>query len=476
MRKVFILLLALFGTLPSGLRCTGAEAGSDSSSVSPRVFILPIREDVMPPLVYLVRRGVKAAIEADADLLLLDMETNGGRVDVTEEIIEILGQFPGKTATYVNRKAFSAGAFIAFSTAQIFMAPQSVIGAAAPILMGPTGPGAEISDTMEAKMTSGIQALVRTSAEKNGYNVDVVEAMIDKSKELRIGDQVLCEKGQILTLTNVQAEQEYGDSAAPLLSSGTVDNIDSLIARLGFEGAERIEIKPTGAERLAMWINAISSILLLIGIVGIYVEFKTPGFGLPGIVGLTAFAIYFFGGYIAGLSGAEWAAVFVLGVILCIAELFIFPGTVLLGLAGITLMLASIIMAMVDVYPGLPSMPTSGISVRIPVQQILVNLSVAVFGSLLAIWALSRVLPKTALYGLLVSSSVSGEASVSLANSDRSLRQGETGVALSVLRPSGKGKFGNTVLDVISQGDLIPKDSPIRIIGFSGPTAIVETV
>src|SRR2546429_9519277 len=86
--------------------------GSESAGFGQKkVYVLPVRDDIMPPLVYLVRRGVKEAMEAKADLLVLDMETNGGRVDVTEEIIEILNNFKGQTATFVNKKAFSAGAF-----------------------------------------------------------------------------------------------------------------------------------------------------------------------------------------------------------------------------------------------------------------------------------------------------------------------------------------------------------------------------
>src|ERR1041385_2189743 len=118
------------------------------------VYVLPIRDDIMPPLVYLVRRGVKAAREAKADLLILDMDTNGGRVDTTEEIIKILNQFKGQTVTYVDHKAFSAGAFISVATQKIYMAPQSVIGAAAPLLMMPGAGATEMSPTVEAKMNS----------------------------------------------------------------------------------------------------------------------------------------------------------------------------------------------------------------------------------------------------------------------------------------------------------------------------------
>src|SRR5439155_21884266 len=162
MRFVLAVFLAAF---------FGASTPRAAAPAMPRkVYILPIRGDIMPPLVYLVRRGVKEAMEAKADLLVLDMETHGGRVDVTEEIIEILNKFKGQTVTYVNRKAFSAGAFISVATQKIYMAPQSVIGAAAPMLMIPGVGPTEIPQTVEAKLTSGIRDLVGANAEKNGYN------------------------------------------------------------------------------------------------------------------------------------------------------------------------------------------------------------------------------------------------------------------------------------------------------------------
>src|SRR6266496_2597860 len=114
-----------------------ASSSPEAPAASKTAFVLPIREDIMPPLVYLVRRGVKEAMQAKADLLVLDMKTNGGRVDTTRKIIEILGQFKGDTITYVNNDAFSAGAFISVSTRKIYMAPGSVIGAAAPIVLSP---------------------------------------------------------------------------------------------------------------------------------------------------------------------------------------------------------------------------------------------------------------------------------------------------------------------------------------------------
>lgn len=463
--------LALIAAAWSTLVTSGDLHGAASAPEAPvkKVYVLPIREDIMPPLVYVVRRGVKEAMEAKADLLVIDMDTHGGRVDVTEEIIGIIGKFPGQTVTFVNKKAFSAGAFISFATQKIYMAPQSVIGAAAPVMASPTGGIQEIGGTMEVKASSAISALVRANAEKNGHNPAVADAMVKKTTELKLDGKIINEKGQILTLTNQEAEREYGKPAKPLLSAGTVDSLDALLKKLGMGAAKVKNIEPSGAEKLASWINTISPLLLIIGIAGIYIEFKTPGFGLPGIIGITAFAIYFFGGYVAGLTGLEWVAVFVAGIALVSLELFFFPGTLVLGFAGLGLILVSLVMAMVDLYPGASGFPTLP-QLRLPLN----DLCIAAFGSLVVVALLSRILPKTNAYQAMVSQGASGAQTEASIESAQQQRLGQVGVALSTLRPGGKAQFGENILDVVSEGDLIEKGSHVRIIGNSGHEAVVK--
>jgi membrane-bound serine protease (ClpP class) len=452
--------------------CFGAVTNEIAAGGSRQVYVLPVRDDIAPPIVYLLRRGVKEAMEAGAELLVLDMETNGGRFDSTKEIIQILDQFEGLTVTYVNRDAYSAGAFIAVATKQIYMAPQSVIGAAAPVMMSPGGGGVDqMPATMEAKMTSAVAARVRASAEKNGHNTQVVEAMINKNKRLEIDGQVLNEEGQILTLTDVEAARKYGDPPKPLLSLGTVKDIETLVEDLGFGDAVVVRVEPTGAERLASWLNMLSPVLLLIGIVGIYFEIKTPGFGLPGIAGLIAFALYFLGSYVAGFSGMEWLLIFALGLVLVALEFFLFPGTIFVGLAGAALMLLALVMAVVDIYPGGPALPTFG-QLRLPLTQILV----AMLGAVVVAWGLGLLLPKTPLYEHLVSSSTSGERNVTEQARVHLLQVGQVGVTTSPLRPGGKARFGDQILDVISQGELVDRGQKVRIIGHSGSEAVVEVL
>ena len=461
------------------------DAPLGQAAAEKKVYVVPVREDIMPPILYVIRRGVKEAMAAEADCLILDMETNGGRVDITEEIFDIIGKFKGETVTYVNKDAYSAGAFIAVATEKIYMAPQSVIGAAAPIMMSPTGGVSEMPSTMEVKMNSAIRAKIRTQAEKNGYAVDVVEAMVDKTKKLERDGKIICEEGDILTLTNLEAEAKYGEAQTRLLSSGTVESIDELIKKLGYDGAQRVDVAPLGVEELGTWINAISPILLLIGIIGLYIEFKTAGFGVFGAVGIAALVLYFFGGYVSGMAGIEWVGIFVVGVALVAVELFLLPGTIFIGLIGVVCMFVALVMGMTDLYPNMPWFPAGegegGVVPQVegidfdppdfsrPIRDLLIafGLSVPI------IWALAKYLPETALFAAFTSSAASGVESVAAVAAELESRLGQTGASTTPLNPGGKAMFGDALCNVITQGEMIAAGTPVKVIGHRGSDLLV---
>jgi len=452
-----------------------------------KVYVVPVREDIMPPILYVIRRGVKEAMAAEADCLILDMETNGGRVDITEEIFDIIGKFKGETVTYVNKDAYSAGAFIAVATQKIYMAPQSVIGAAAPIMMSPTGGVSEMPSTMEVKMNSAIRAKIRTQAEKNGYAVDVIEAMVDKTKKLERDGKIICEEGDILTLTNLEAEAKYGEAKTRLLSSGTVESIDALIIELGYDGVQRVDVAPLGVEELGTWINAISPILLLIGIIGLYIEFKTAGFGVFGAVGIAALVLYFFGGYVSGMAGIEWVGIFVVGVALVAVELFLLPGTIFIGLIGVVCMFVALVMGMTDLYPNMPWFPAGegegggGVVPQVegkdfdwpdfsrPIRDLLIAFALSVP----IIWGLAKYLPHTALFAAFTSSAASGVESVAAVAAELESRLGQTGTSTTPLNPGGKAMFGDALCNVITQGEMIAAATPVKVIGHRGSDLLV---
>lgn len=436
------------------------------------VYVIPIRQDIAKPLVYLIRRAVKEAMATGVQYLILDMETNGGYLDDTLEIIEILERFPGKKITYVNKTAYSAGAFIAVATHQIYMAPESVIGAAAPVMIGPGGVGpAEIPSTFEKKITSAILARIRAYAEKYGHNPDVIEAMVNKDKGLTLDGQVLCPKGEILTLTNREAERTYGDPPRPILSLGTVETLEKLIHQLGLQDAQVTYVKPSGMEKIAVWLTSLSWLWLMLGLAGVYLELKTPGFGIPGIVGIIGFFLYFAGGYFAGLTGLEWLLLFILGIVLIVLEILMWPGVTILAVSGGIACLIALIMAFVDTYP------TSPLSVSfVAFHRPLISFIIGLVGAIIFILVVRRYLPKTPFYNTLIVQSASGTTTEAKLKQSKEQWISKIGISITPLRPSGKAVFGSEILDVTSQGEYIEKGKRIRIIDFSGNTPVVEEI
>ncbi len=432
------------------------------------VVVVPLRGEVAPSLLAFLRRAVKTTESNDASAIIFDMNTYGGRLDSAADIVNALNQTKIPNYTFVNTNAGSAGAIIAIATQHIFMAPVSAIGAAAPIL--PTGE--DLPATARDKMISYWSAHVRGSAIKNGHNPDIAEAFMNKDKEVKIGDRVIHPKGTVLTL-NAQEATERIDNK-PLLAEGVVDSIVDLTKKAGLKG-NLVTIEPTGFEQIAFWITALAPLLLLGGIIGAYLEFKIPGATLPGIISAICFALFFLGHYLAGLAGWEVVALFVLGIVLVLIEILFFAHTtIVFGVVGVFLILASLLWTMIDRYPGQNFFPT-GKMLAVP----LLNLFIAIISSLIVIALLARYLPRTSIYRrfALMDSNPPGP---SLAGAPRqfatalSLMPGMQGTAVTVLRPSGKARFADHVVDVVTEGEFITPQTAVTVIQTDGMRVVVK--
>jgi membrane-bound serine protease (ClpP class) len=433
------------------------------------VCVIEIHEDITHNTLYLVRRGVNEAAAKGASAIILDMNTNGGRVDVTEDIIQALEHATVKTYTYVNPKAFSAGAYIAAATDKIYMVPGSVIGAATPIVLTPGEGVANLPAAVQEKMTSAMRGLIRATAQEKGHNPDVFEAMVDADKGLTIDGHVISPKGKLLTLTADDAAKIYGTPAKPLLSAGTVKSLDDLLAKIGLAGATVDRIKPYGFEIAARWITMLSPLLILVGLVAIYLELKAPGLGVPTVVAVICFGIYFAGYFVAGLAGWEEVALFVVGLALIVLEI-IFPGHLLSGIAGTILIIAALMMAMIEKFPGGPVWP-GWPALEIPILKVLGGF----VGSVVVMIILGRYLPKSPLFQKMeLATATSNAAGYTTASGEAKALLGCTGVAETNLRPSGKGRFGDKLVDVVTEGDLIERGANIRITRVEGARVVVQ--
>src|SRR6266581_2691689 len=432
------------------------------------VVVVPLHGEVSPSLLTFLRRTEKAAENSGASAIIFEMNTYGGRLDSAAEITSALNRATIPTYTFINSNAGSAGSLIALATQHIYMAPVSAIGAAAPVL--PTGE--DLPLTQREKTISYWSALIRSSAMKNGHNPDVGEAFMNKEKEVKIGDRVVHAKGTLLTLNAQEATEKFNGKA--LLADGIADSVVDLMQKAGLKG-NAVSLGPTGFEQLAFWITALAPLLLLGGIIGAYLEFKIPGASLPGIISAICFALFFLGHYLAGLAGWEVVGLFVLGMVLVLIEILFFAhSTIVFGVLGVFLMLASLLWAMVDRYPGQNFFPT-GKMLAMP----LLNMFIALIGAAIVIALLARYLPRTGLYRrfALMTSNPRGP---SLADAPHKfatalpVAPGTQGISLSILRPSGKARFLDQIIDVVTQGEFIPPNTSITVVRRDGMRVVVK--
>jgi len=425
------------------------------------VVVVPLKTDVSEAQFFFLRRALKDAERQQASAFVIEMETYGGEVKAAMDNMNALLRTTLPTATFIHSRAVSAGALIALATQKIYMAPDAVIGAAAPVM----GSGEDLPSTMKDKTASVVSAMARAAAQKNGHHPDVAAAFVDKTREVRIGEKVVHPEGNLLSLSAAEAATPY--EGKPLLSAGTATSLQDMLAQAGLTGPV-IEIRPTGMEQLAVWITRLAPLLLLGGILGAYIEFKIPGFGFPGFASLVCFSLYFGGHYIAGLAGWETLLLFVTGLGLIVLEL-ILPGTILPGLLGVLLVIGAILYAMVDRLPSEPVWPSPDMLIR-PV----VNLSLTFVGTAVAIYFLARFLPQTRLYkAFVLSAAVPAGPESAVLGQGPHIVPGLVGVAHTDLRPSGKALFGERLVDVVSSGDFIEANSSVRIIQVQGARVVV---
>lgn len=433
------------------------------------VIVVPIHGQISEAQFFFLRRVIKQADAEGAAAIILDIDTPGGALSATEKICQALLKAKVPVYSYINTNAASAGALIAMATRAIYMAPVSAIGAAAPVM----GTGQEMEKTMTAKVVSYYSGYFRSVAAQHGYNPELVDAFMNLDKEVKVGDRVLNPKGSILTLSAQEAVERI--DGKPILASGIAKSVEQVAQDAGLRASEVSRIEPSGFEAAAQWITVLAPMFLLGGIIGAYMEFKTPGFGVAGAISALCFLLFFTGHYVAGLTGFEVVAVFFLGIVLVVAELLFFPGVLVLAGVGTALMFGALLFAMVDYYPGQP-VDLSFDSLLMPIA----NLSIAMVLAAVAAALIARFLPELPLFNrlILAKHQPSGPSFGSRAPSlySASVSAGDLGIARSMLRPSGKAEFGAALVDVVAEGEFVAEGSRVRVIRAGGDAIVVEPV
>lgn len=436
-----------------------------------------------------IKRTFRDTADMQDALFVLEMDTFGGRVDAALRIVDtILDDAPGKTVAFVTNKAISAGALIALACDELVMRPNTTIGDCAPISFSSEGP-----QMLGEKFQSPLRAKFRALARRNGYPLSLAEAMVTADMEvyevIKDGERIFMEsrefdnlpeaekkkirskkivvaKGELLTMDDVEAH-DLG------FSRMSADSIEAMLVRMNLASHNIVRMEQNWSESLGRFIGSIAPILMMIGLAALYTELKAPGFGVPGIIGILCLGLVFLNQYLVGLADYTELLFIVLGIALLALEVFVIPGFGLAGITGFVCIATGMILAFQDFVIPAPEMPWQ--------KELLIRNSIQVLGSCIAaiigsLLFLRYLIPRlgTVVEGPYLQSSLSE----SHADSDetKGVRVGDKGRTLTPLRPAGKMELGLDIIDVVSEGEFIARDTPVKIADIRGNRVIVRRI
>ena len=435
----------------------------------------------------LVKRAIDGARER-GERLVLELDTPGGEIELMWQITNAIVDASSSgvaTVAWVNDRALSAGALLALACERVYMRSHATIGSALPVSIGPGGlaPVSEDEEVRE-KISSHLRGEFRGIAEKRGRSGLLAEAMVDPDVEvLEIYDEggvrlvsgqelddirnlgrqpdvlrTVVGRGQLLNATGSEAV-ELG------LADGLAESFDELAAKLGVAGAERSEVQRSRSEDLAAWLYRLSPLFLLAAFVCLYLELKTPGFGLAGALALVSLGVVLFGRYLVGLADIPHVLLITGGAALIALELFLVPGTIWPGVLGAVAILVGLVWSFVGARIGFEY----GLDRAILIEESL-RVVGAGFLALLVIWGLSRFLPHTPLLSRLVLAGRTDAPQVLRAE------VGQRGRALTAMRPVGKVRLDTLPgvdFEARAEGAEIASGARVRVVEVHGGDRLV---
>jgi len=441
-----------------GLLCLPASlfAGETflTQSHKPIVFVVPIEGVIDLGLAPFVQRVLKEAETAKASAVVLDINTFGGRVDAAVLIRDALLEAKVLTVAFINKRAISAGALISLAAEKIVMADGGTIGAATPVQIGLPGTPAQ---PVEEKTVSYMRKEFRATAEQRNRPALIAEAMVDA--DVAIPD--IIEKSKLLTLTTQEAlETNVADFQA--------NSLEAVLQFLELGDADIRQASETWAETLVRFLThpVVSSLLMTLGIMGIIVEIRVPGFGLPGILGFVSLGLFFWGHTLVRLAGLEEFLLVAVGLILVAMEIFFIPGFGIAGILGIVCLLGGLGLSLI----GSGATWDSWLSA---LGQVSLSILVAILVALFLLRYFQR-LP----FGkrLLLKTSLLAKEGYASSPEEDQRWLGKRGTAATDLHPSGIAHLNGDRVDVVSDGDFINAGQAVEVVRVDGNRIVVRVL
>jgi membrane-bound serine protease (ClpP class) len=419
------------------------------SASNKKVYVARIDREIDLGMAPFIKRVISDAEKNNASAIIFRINTFGGRVDAATQIKDAIMNSKVMTIAFIDKRAISAGALIALSCEKIVMVPGASMGATTVVDQSGTKQSEKYQSYMRSEM--------RSTAEKNGRRADIAEGMVD---ERVIVADLKDDSTKLITLTSEEA-LTFG------MADKILGSVEEISAAFSLEVNQYIEEKSNIAEDTVRFLNnpIVSSLLIMIGLVGLFAEIKTGGWGWPGTVAIIALLLFFGSGYILDLASAFEIIIFVIGVVLLLLEIFVIPGFGIVGVLGILCMIAGLFLGLVGDFNVTGSDDLSMAVIQMASSFVLTGIFAFI---------LSKFLPKTKMWNNLILHADISSTSGYTSNINFSALIGAEGIALTDLRPAGTAVINKKRIDVVTDGEFIKNGTKIVVNFIQGSKVVVE--
>ncbi len=430
------------------------------SAQTTQVYYYKIDDNISKPALRLTEKAVKEAEAGDFDYIFLELNTFGGELNAADKIRTLLLNTKVPSMVFINNNAASAGALISIACDSIYMMPGGSIGAASVVDQN--------GEIMPDKYQSYMRSLMRTTAEHNGRNPNIAQAMVDPDVEVK----GISEKGKVLTLTSEEAARNG-------FCEGVVSSREEALAHAGMATATITEQQLSTIDKIINFLvnPVVSGILIMCIVGGLYFELQAPGLGLPSVIAIAAALLFFAPHYLEGLAAHWEILLFLAGIVLLMLEFFVIPGFGIAGISGIVLILASLVLTLVyNVGFKFNFNPEFDASLYVSKMTILVLVS-SLAGFFLSLWLGKKlILAETRFGSLALRTELESDKGFTSQDMRNERYVGKEGVAQTILRPAGKVNIDGEVLDAtIEHGFANPGDK-ITVTKFENAQLFVRKV
>ncbi|MED5475431.1 MAG: NfeD family protein [Candidatus Neomarinimicrobiota bacterium] len=425
------------------------------------VYSVPIEGDIDMGLPFYLERVIKEAEKEDADYIIFNIDTFGGRVDAATKIKDAILNSKVPTIAFINKRAISAGALISLSCNYIYMTSGGTIGAATAV----DGSGKKTSE----KVISYMREEMASTAEANNRSREIAAAMVDDEIEI---DYLITISGDTLTSKDISGFKEYklitlstGHAVDLGIANAEVNTFEELLTYIDIPDAKVVQKSTNWSEGFVRFFTSptVAPLLMSLGFLGLMFEIKSPGFGVPGIGGLICLGLFFGSHLLVGLADITEILILAAGIILILAEIFIVPGFGITGIGGIGLLLYGLFLILIGEYPQYTDYINA-----------FWGLNIGFIGAIIAIFMFFKFLVKSKFYKNLnpvQNQKKSDGFSISVGYEDLI---GKLGVTKTALRPVGIIMISGKEYHCRSKGDFIESNMTIKVEGIEENELIVS--